>query len=97
MTFKSVKIWSRDEPCPEPDFPAFKRALVNASYHYADDSGGEWGSAGECMREAARIAVEAAWPYWAIKRMYEEAKPLPGFDDFMKYYCVALRSWSPKE
>lgn len=97
MSNKPVSPWPAGTDCPEPVFPAFKKALISASFHYADDSGSEWGSAGDRMREAARIAVEAEWPYWAIKRMYGEIKPLPSFDEFMGRYCVALRALAMPE
>ena len=86
----TVKPWPADTVCPEKDYPAFAEELKQASHHYADDSGKEWGQANLCMERAADTAINAAWPYWAMKRMYREIAPLPSFDSFMEAYCRKL-------
>lgn len=86
----AVQPWPSGTICPEKDYPEFSKALNQASHHFADDSGKEWGQADACMARAAEIAVNAAWPYWAVKRMYAEIGPLPTFDNFMGVYCKRL-------
>jgi hypothetical protein len=86
----AVRPWPAGAVCPEPSYPDFAGALKRASHHFADDSGKEWGSANACMDRAAEIAINAAWPYWAMKRMYAEIGPLPTFDNFMGVYCKRL-------
>lgn len=86
----AVKPWPAGSVCPEPDYAAFAEALKQASYHFADDSGKEWGRANLCMATAASYAINAAWPYWVMKRMYREIAPLPTFDSFMDVYCRQL-------
>lgn len=87
---KPVKPWPAGTTCPEPDYPAFADALRRASYHYADDKGDEWADGDACMEQAVEIAINAGWPYWAMKRMYAEITPLPTFDSFMGFYCKQL-------
>lgn len=86
----TVTPWRAGTVCPETSYPDFAKALGIASHHFADDSGKEWGAANDCMDQAAEIAVNAAWPYWAMKRMYAEIGPLPTFDNFMGVYCKRL-------
>lgn len=91
---KPVKPWPTGSACPEPAYPDFAKALKQASHHFADDSGKEWGAAHDCMDQAVSIAIEARWPHWAMKRMYREIGPLPSFDDFMERYCKVLLATS---
>ncbi len=86
----SVKPWHSGSVCPEDGYANFAKALHQASHHYADDNGKEWEQGHRCMKQAADIAINAAWPYWAMKRMYKEAAPLPSFDSFMEAYCRQL-------
>ena len=87
---KAVMPWPAGTICPEASYPEFSHELKMASHHFADDSGREWGAANDCMKRAAEIAVSALWPYWAMKRMYQEIAPLPSFDSFMEVYCKRL-------
>lgn len=84
---RQVKPWAAGSVCPEQDYPDFANALKQASHHFADDSGREWGEAHTHMKRAAEIAASASWPYWTMKRMYGEIAPLPNFDAFMEVYC----------
>jgi hypothetical protein len=88
--FIPITPWPAGAVCPEADYAAFAEALNNASHHFADDSGKEWGAANRCMERAAGIAINARWPYWAMQRMHKEIAPLPRFDDFMQVYCGQL-------
>ena len=91
-----VKPWPADSVCPEKDYPDFAKALNQASHHFADDSGKEWGHANLCMEQAADTAINAAWPYWVMKRMHKEIAPLPTFDSFMEAYCRKLLAKAAK-
>lgn len=44
--------------------------LSKASYHYADDTGHEWGRAGECVREAAALINQHKLRYDAIRHLH---------------------------
>jgi hypothetical protein len=85
-----VQPWPAGSVCPEAGYADFAKALNDASHHYADDSGKEWGQAGACMERAVNVAINSAWPYWVIKRMHREIAPLPSFDSFMEAYCKRL-------
>lgn len=87
---RALQPWPSGTDCPEEAYPDFAKALNQASHHFADDTCKEWGAARECMDRAVSIAVNASWPYWAMKRMYVEIAPLPTFDNFMGAYCKAL-------
>lgn len=86
----SVTPWPAGSVCSEVGYADFAKALHQASHHYADDRGKKWGHGNRCMEQAADIAINAAWPYWAMKRMHKEAAPLPSFDSFMEAYCRHL-------
>lgn len=61
------------------DFMVLKgivQLLSSASYHYADDSGGEWGRASLAKMEAAAIINQHKLSFYAIKALYEEAPQL---------------------
>lgn len=89
-----VMPWLAGTICPEPAYDDFASALNQASHHFADDSGKEWGRANDCMARAAEVAISARWPYWAMKRMHNEIGPLPTFDNFMEVYCKRLMARS---
>ena len=44
-----------------PDDWRFVALLSDASYHYADDSGGEWPTGRSAVDEARKLAVENGW------------------------------------
>ena len=50
--------------------------LSKASYHYADDSGGEWGRASLAKMEAAAIINQHKLSFYAIEALYKEAPQL---------------------
>lgn len=85
----AIKIWAQGEEPSEPNFPEFKRALMDASYHNAGS--GEGSSAKACVRRAAEIAEDSGWPYWAVERMFTEMRPLVAFDQFMTAWLNVLR------
>ena len=87
-----VEIWKPGETPNVEGYTEFKDALMKASFHYADDRGGEWGLAKEEVRKAAGIAAEAKWPFWALDRMFREMNSLVTFGDFMQQYINYLNS-----
>lgn len=67
-----------------PDFRAetdFVEHLTNASYHYADDRGGEWATARAHVIEAARIAVREGWNDDRVKELYDKSQQLVAYDE----------------
>lgn len=54
--------------------------LSNASYHYADDSGGEWGRAALSKMEAASIINNCELGFSAIEALYKEKPQLLSFE-----------------
>ena len=61
------------------DFMTLKgivQLLSRASYHYADDSGGEWGRANLAKMEAAAIINQHQLGFTAIEALYKEAPQL---------------------
>lgn len=67
----------------------FQKLLNDASYHYADDSGVEWGRGAQLVSEAAQVAIGNKWRYWQIQAAYSAAKsaPLVTFDQVMEQIC----------
>ena len=82
MQKKSIQSWPAGSPCPIPCYPSFKSLLSSASHHFADDSGKEWPLGDSAMKKAASLVINDGLPFWAIKRMFQEAAPLPSFDTF---------------
>lgn len=97
MTINSVKPWKAGEECPLKGFSEFKKELDLASYHNAADQHGEWSKARECVRAAAEIAIDSGWPYWAMKRMFDEIGPLVAWDGFMQSYINLMHNGYHKE
>lgn len=50
--------------------------LSSASYHYADDSGKEWGTANMKKMEAAALINQYKLSFYAIECLYKEAPQL---------------------
>lgn len=70
----------------------FQKLLNDASYHYADDSGGEWGRGAQLVIDAAKVAIENKWRFWQIQAAHREGAPLVTFDQVMEQICnVAYR------
>lgn len=61
---------------PVDDLLAIIGKLSSASYHYADDSGKEWGVAVEAVREAARLINQHKLRYDAIRHLQAHEKQL---------------------
>ncbi len=70
----------------------FQKLLSDASYHYADDSGGEWGRGAQLVVEAAKLVIANKWRFWQIQEAHRETAPLVTFDQVMEQICnVAYR------
>lgn len=85
-----ITPWRYKTECPLPVYPELKALLGKASHHFADDSAKEWPEAREAVEEAAILVINARLPFWAIKRMFEEIKPLVGFDSFISAMFTAI-------
>jgi hypothetical protein len=59
--------------------PKLVELLRTASYHYADDSGKEWGAAARAMDEFIELAVEKELTYYHYEDVYTAATPLMPF------------------
>lgn len=84
------------------DAPVFNKApsdlllkivklLLDASYHYADDSGKEWAIARERVNEAARIVNELKLGFAACEHLYKHTSQLVSFEQFMNAILKDLR------
>lgn len=78
-----MKPWKAGTECPHESYPRFKECLDRSSFHFADDSAKEWDIGYNLINEAVDIAIANKYPFWAIKRMFVEIKPLGGIDLFM--------------
>lgn len=69
--------------------PKLVELLRTASYHYADDSGSEWGAANRTMDEFVKLSVENDLTYYHYEDIYTAAAPLMPFsaifDDVLRY------------
>jgi len=70
----------------------FQKLLNDASFHYADDSGGEWGRGAQLVIDAVKVVIENKWRFWQIKEAHRESAPLVTFDQVMEQVCnIAYR------
>lgn len=87
---KPVRPWSPNEDCPLEGFQDFRKELMQASFHNAAPGSGELAPARKAVKDAAKIAIDEGWPYWAMERMFKEIKPLVAWDQFMQSYIDLL-------
>lgn len=80
---------------PEADLAAVISHLKSASYHYADDSGGEWGKAREYVVTAAAIVNAHCLSHRAIECLHKEARPLVTLSQFFDAVLDDLRPPQP--
>ncbi len=90
MVVKGVKPWPADESCPLLGYAAFKEYLNTASYHNAAERPRETSDARSATYAAAELAIEQAWPIWAMQRMFREIAPLVMWDEFLQTYVNIL-------
>lgn len=65
--------------------------LSSASYHYADDSGKEWGTANMKKMEAAALINQHKLGFFAIECLYKEAPQLFTLGDLINAVIRDLR------
>ena len=63
--------------------------LMKASYHYADDSGGEWKYAREAKEKAAHIMIEDGWDGRSIQEVTKWVGPIFPAED-MVYLVISI-------
>jgi hypothetical protein len=67
--------------------PEFLAQIVNllsaASYHFADDSVGEWGHGTAQVQSAARMVNEAGLGFYAIQCLHRDKPQLVTMDQFV--------------
>ena len=67
-----------------PDFLAqIVKLLSRASFHFADDSAGEWGHGNAQVQTAARMVNEAKLGFYAIQCLHRDQPQLVTLDQFM--------------
>ena len=67
-----------------PDFlEQIVKLLSRASFHHADDSATEWGSARLQVQSAARMVNEARLGFYAIRCLHRDKPQLVTLDQFM--------------
>jgi len=57
--------------------------LSDASYHFADDSSGEWGTAGQCLIRFAQTVNAYRFGFYAIKCLHRDKPQLVTLDQVM--------------
>jgi mannitol/fructose-specific phosphotransferase system IIA component (Ntr-type) len=91
MTIKLHPItpWKMGTPCPIDGYTEFRRALMDASYHFAGQRD-EMAAGRCCVTDGASIAIAHGWPVWVIKRAVTEVKSLVDYDTLMQAYVHIL-------
>ena len=76
----SAPLWNG---ATEDDLRGIVKALSDASHHYADDSGKEWGSARHSMDMAAATVNRLRLGFYAIQCLHRDQPQLVALDQFM--------------
>ena len=76
----TAPLWNKTDP---RELHAIVAALSDASYHYADDSAGEWGRASTVLRHAAIAVNDMRLGYYAITCLHRHKPQLVTLDQFM--------------
>jgi hypothetical protein len=85
-----LQFWNSGQECPWPIYEDFKKLLNDASYHFADDSGQEWGRGYNLVDDAVDLVISNGYDYNAIKRMVSETKSLVDGDMFLRLVVKKL-------
>ena len=64
--------------------------LSSASYHYADDSGSEWGTGRERLKVAAEECAKLRFEVYALRCLYRHKSQLISEDQFIN---AAMQQW----
>lgn len=75
----------------------FKERLIDASYHYADDSGKEWNQATKAFDEACQIAFDEGWDDEKVYGLVLECNPIMGYDDVERKLNAKRSASQPRE
>ena len=59
------------------------KLLSRASFHFADDSAGEWGHGNAQVQSAARMVNEAKLGFYAIRCLHSDKPQLVTLEQFM--------------
>lgn len=81
-------LWKK---ATEAELLAIVEQLSRASHHYADDSGKEWGRAGECLRAAAAEVNRLRLSAGAIERLAKHQPQLVTAEAFMDAVLINAR------
>lgn len=76
----TAPLWNKTDP---RELRAIVAAFSDASYHYADDSGGEWGRAATVLRHAAMAINAANLGFYAIQCLHRDKPQLVALDQVM--------------
>ena len=76
----TAPLWNKTDP---RELHAIVAALSDASYHYSDDSTGEWGMAATVMRHAAMAINTANLGFYAIQCLHRDKPQLVALDQVM--------------
>lgn len=76
----SAPLWRNT---PELTLFGIVELLSRASYHYADDSSGEWGKASLAKMEAAQLINDAKLGFIAIEALQKHAPQLVPLGDLI--------------
>mgnify|MGYP000418658878 CR=1 FL=1 len=66
--------------------------LTKASYHYADDSGGEWGHGRKAVQDAARSCNALKLSFGAMEHLYNHESQLVSLRDLIDAVLKDARS-----
>ena len=76
----SAPLWNG---ATEDDLRGIVKALSDASHHYADDSGKEWGLARHSLDTAASTVNRLRLGFYAIQCLHRDKPQLVALDQFM--------------
>lgn len=79
----------------EEQLESIVSALSTASYHYADDSGGEWGAGGKALKKACATANDLRLGHYAMQCVYRHTSQMVGLDRFVDGVLADARA-APK-
>jgi len=95
----TAPLWHK---APPDELTYIVKMLSDASFHYADDSGKEWGKGRLALDIAASKCVQLKLSYDALELLYKDKPQLVSFSQFMDHILSGLRearptAWQPIE
>lgn len=90
----------RNDPWPyqhiaEGPGRSFLANLSDASYAFADDTGGEWNFGYRAVERAARIAIDAGWRVPEVRTLINDHRGLVSFDTMLDKMLQLLYTEEP--